>query len=59
VVWSLARVLSTSIRLGHLDGIARFLLAAWQINAVLSGTTGIVLCFTAVELMFGIIISCP
>jgi len=55
VVWSLARVLSPSVRLGRLDGIARFLFAAWQINAVLLGATAIVLCFTAVELMFGIL----
>jgi hypothetical protein len=55
VVWSLARILSPSTRLGRLDGVARFLFAAWQINAVVSGATAIVLCFTVVELLFGIL----
>jgi hypothetical protein len=55
VVWSLARVLSPSIRLGRLDGIARFLFAAWQINAFLSGANAIVLGFTLFELIFGVL----
>lgn len=55
VVWSLARILSPSIRLGRLDGVARFLFAAWQINAVLSGASAVVLVFTLVELVFGVL----
>ncbi len=55
VVWSLARVLSPSIRLGRLDGIARFLFAAWQVNAFLSGASAIVLGFTVFELIFGVL----
>ena len=55
VVWSLARVLSPSIRLGRLDGIARFLFAAWQVNAYWSGASAIVLGFTVFELIFGVL----
>lgn len=55
VVWSLARILSPSVRLGRLDGVARFLFAAWQINAVLGGAGVIVLAFTAVEVLFGVL----
>lgn len=55
VVWSLARVLSPSIRLGRLDGVARVLFAAWQGNAFLSGANAIVLGFTFFELIFGVL----
>ena len=55
VVWSLARVLSPSVRLGRLDGLARFLFAAWQVNAFLSGASAIVLGFTIFELVFGVL----
>lgn len=55
VVWSLARVLSPSVQLGRLDGVARFLFAAWQVNAFLSGASAIVLGFTFFELIFGVL----
>jgi len=55
VVWSLARVLSPSIQLGRLDGVARFLFATWQVNAFLSGANAIVLGFTFFELIFGVL----
>ncbi len=55
VVWSLARILSPSIRLGRLDGVARVLFAAWQIHAYLSGASAIVLAFTLFELIFGVL----
>jgi hypothetical protein len=55
VVWSLARLLSPSIRLGRLDGVARFLFAIWQINAHLSGASAILLAFTAFEVLFGML----
>lgn len=55
VVWSLARVSSPSIRLGRLDGVARVLFAAWQVNAVLAGANAIVLAFTVAELVFGVL----
>ncbi len=55
VVWSLARVLTPSVLLGRLDGIARFLFAAWQVNAFLAGASAIVLGFTLIELVFGVL----
>lgn len=55
VVWSLTRILAPSVRMGRLDGVARFLFAAWQIHAVMNGAGAIVLAFTAVELVFGIL----
>jgi hypothetical protein len=55
VVWSLARILSPSTQLGRLDGAARFLFAAWQIHAYLSGASAIVLGFTFFELVFGVL----
>jgi hypothetical protein len=55
VVWSLARLLSPSIQLGRLDGAARFLFAAWQVNAFQSGANAIVLGFTLFELIFGVL----
>ena len=55
VVWSLARLMMPSVGLGRLDGVARFLFAAWQVNAYLSGASAIVLSFTAFELMFGVL----
>jgi hypothetical protein len=55
VVWSLARLMSPTIRLGRLDGVARFLFAAWQVNAYLSGASAIVLGFTLFELVFGVL----
>lgn len=55
VVWSLARILAPSVRMGRLDGVARLLFAAWQVHAVMNGTGMIVLAFTAVELVFGIL----
>ena len=55
VVWSLARVLSPSVQLGRLDGVARLLFAAWQVNAFLSGASAVVLAFTLFELIFGVL----
>lgn len=55
VVWSLARILSPSVQLGRLDALARFLFAAWQIFAVLSGANVVILAFTVFELLFGVL----
>jgi hypothetical protein len=53
VVWSLARAWAPTVLLGRLDGVARLLFASWQIYAVTSGVSAIVLMFTALELIFG------
>ena len=37
VVWSVARIVAPTVLLGRLDGVARFLFAAWQIYAVAHG----------------------
>ena len=55
VVWSLARIVAPTVLLGRLDGVARFLFAAWQIYAVAHGANAIVLGFTAFELLFGVL----
>lgn len=55
VVWSLARIVAPTVLLGRLDGVARFLFAAWQIHAVAHGVNAIVLGFTAFELLFGVL----
>ena len=55
VVWSLARMVAPSQLLGRLDGVARFLFAAWQIYAVVHGASAIVLGFTLFELLFGVL----
>ncbi len=55
VVWSLARILSPSVQLGRLDGVARVLFALWQINAFLSGGSAIVLGFTLFEVAFAVL----
>jgi hypothetical protein len=47
--------MSPSAQLGRLDGVARFLFATWQINAFMSGAGAIVLAFTVVEVLFGVL----
>lgn len=55
VVWSLARLLSPTVLLGRLDALARFMFAAWQVYAVMHGASAIVLLFTGLELLFGVL----
>ena len=55
VVWSVARIVVPTVLLGRLDGVARFLFAAWQIYAVAHGANMIVLGFTLFELLFGVL----
>lgn len=55
VVWSLARMLSPSVQMGRLDGVARVLFALWQIYAFLSGASAIVLGFTLFEVAFAVL----
>lgn len=55
VVWSLARLLQPSIRLGRLDAVARVLFAVWQIVAVASGASALILLFTLFEVVFGVL----
>lgn len=55
VVWSIARIAAPTLLLGRLDGVARFLFAAWQIYAVVQGANAIVLGFTVLEVLFGVL----
>lgn len=55
VVWSLARIMAPGLLLGRLDGLARFLFAAWQLYAVSQGASAVVLGFTVMELVFGVL----
>jgi len=55
VVWSLARLLAPSLRLGRLDGVARVLFAIWQVAAFQAGANAVVLGFTLVELVFAVL----
>lgn len=59
IAWSLARMLSPSIRLGRLDAMARWLFLCWQIVAVSAGANAIILLFSSMELLFGILQSLP
>ena len=55
VVWSLARILEPSVRLGRLDGVVRALFTVWQLMAVQAGVSMIVLGFTGIEIIFSIL----
>ncbi len=55
VVWSVARIVAPSRLLGGLDGLARMLFAVWQIYAVAHGASTIILVFTVMELLFGVL----
>jgi len=55
VIWSIVRLCQTSVFLGRLDGVARLLFAAWQVNALMSGASSLIAAFLVVELVFGVI----
>lgn len=55
VVWSIARIVEPTVLLGRLDGVARILFTTWLIYAVAHGASALVLGFTAVELVFGVL----
>lgn len=59
LVWSVARYRLGLPVLGRYDAVARFLFAAWQIHALASGMSWVVLPFLAVEIGMGIAQSLP
>lgn len=59
VVWAVLRLRLNRPDLGRYDMVARFLFAAWQLNAVLSGASWLVLGFFAMEVAFGIAQALP
>lgn len=59
VVWSLARILSPTVLLGRLDAVARGLFVSWQLYAVASGASALLLVFTVFDALFGLLQSMP
>lgn len=55
VVWSVARLRLGLAVLGRYDAVARFLFAAWQINALLNGLSLAILPLLIIEIAFGIV----
>ncbi|MCY1361280.1 hypothetical protein D9M69_479410 [compost metagenome] len=53
------RIRDPRLRYGRYDAVARFLFATWQIYAVTQGASLIILGFTAMELLFGVLESLP
>lgn len=59
IVWSVLRLHLGLAVFGRYDAVARFLFAAWQINAVLNGASWLVLVFVMAEVVFGILQALP
>ncbi|WP_230427142.1 hypothetical protein [Collimonas humicola] len=58
-IWALLRIRDPQLQFGRYDAAARFLFAVWQIYAVVHGASVIILAFTAMEIVFGILQSMP
>lgn len=58
-VWSVLRIRQASVSLGRYDAAARWLFAAWQIYALASGATLLVVPFLLAEIGFGLAQSVP
>lgn len=58
-VWAVLRIRDPRQLYGRYDAAARFLFAAWQIHAVMHGANVIILGFTAMELLFGVLECLP
>ena len=59
IVWSVIRLKVNTVIMGRGDMAARFLFASWQIYAVASGASWLILGFTAIEIVFGILQALP
>ncbi len=59
VVWSLVRLHLNLAVLGRYDMVARWLFAAWQVNALLAGASWLLFAFVAVEVSFGVLQALP
>lgn len=58
-VWAVLRIRDPRVQYGRYDAVARILFAAWQIHAVMHGANVIILGFTAMELLFGLLECLP
>ncbi|MCR6478881.1 hypothetical protein NU688_22175 [Variovorax sp. ZS18.2.2] len=54
-VWAILRIRDPRMLYGRYDAVARILFATWQIYAVMHGASVIILGFTAMELLFGVL----
>lgn len=59
VVWSIVRLRLMMVELVRWDAVARFLFTAWQVHALTSGATPLLVPFIVIELLFGIAQSLP
>lgn len=59
VVWSVARLRLRLNVLGRYDAAARFLFAAWQLDALVSGVSWVILPLLLVEVGFGVLQALP
>lgn len=55
VAWSLARLHLGLPLLGRYDALARWLFSTWQVYAVLTGASPLLLAFTVIEMLFGVL----
>jgi hypothetical protein len=53
------RIRDPQLQFGRYDAAGRFLFAAWQIMHVMHGASVIILGFTVMEIMFGVLQSLP
>ncbi|CAJ0821991.1 hypothetical protein [Ralstonia flaminis] len=58
-VWSVLRIRQASVTLGRYDAVARWLFSAWQVFALISGATLLVVPFLIVEVGFGLLQMMP
>lgn len=58
-VWAILRIRDPQLQFGRYDAAGRFLFATWQIYAVMHGASVVILGFTAIEILFGVIQSLP
>ncbi len=58
-VWAILRIRDPQRQFGRYDAAGRFLFAAWQIYAVMHGASMVILGFTVIEVLFGVVQSLP
>ncbi len=58
-VWAVMRLMVNQVIMGRGDMVARFSFATWQIYAVVSGASYLILAFTVAEILFGILQALP
>lgn len=59
VIWSIVRLHLNMAVLGRYDMVARWLFAAWQVYALSSGASWVLIAFLALEVAFGVMQALP